>query len=427
MPQGQYSLTDAKPIGAFSLADAEPVDSPEMNFAVVNGQKVPLDGLPEDIKAQLQDHSQQGDMLLDNLKNIGRKAISALPYVGGAVGGALGAVGGVPGAMGGAALVGAGGEAIKQLANRAIGEEAPATAGDAATAIAKQSALQGSSEGVGAAVGAGMKAAAPWLMQKALKPTASVLNEYRTTAPKLVQTLLDEGVSVTQAGVDKLQRLFDATNNDIKAAIAGSAGTIDKKTVAARAALTANQVSRQVNPAADLQSVGDTVQEFINHPVFKGDLTIPEAQAMKQGTYQQVGKKYGEVSSASIETQKALARGLKEEIAAEVPGIGALNERDSDLMAALDATGRRVALSGNKDPVGFAWVAAHPTTFLAALFDRSPAVKSLVARGLYQSAATAGRVSPQLLRAAVAALATGASSASPAPASSDSTIRPPNQ
>ncbi len=279
---------------------------------------------------------------------------------------------------------------------------------------------------MGAGIGAGAKVAAPWLMQKALKPGVALLDEYRTSAPKLVKTLLDEGINVTQAGVDKLQKLLTATNQEIKQAVASATGSVDKNSVAARALTTANKMAQQVNPTKDLQAVGDTVQEFLDHPVYAGrKLTIPEAQAMKQGTYQQIGKKYGEVSSASIETQKALARGLKEDIAAEVPGIAGLNTRDSELMAALDATGRRVALSGNRDPVGFAWVAQHPVSFLAALFDRSPAVKSLVARGMYNSAATAARVSPQLLRAAIVTLASHESA--PAESSTDSSGNPGNQ
>lgn len=360
-------------------------------------------------------------------------AVDWLPAVGGAVGGVVGGiggtvagvgVGGVPGAIGGATLGGAAGEAAKQLVNRARGAAAPTSMTDAATGIATQGAVQGGAEAVGGALGAGMNAAAPWLMQKALKPTASVLREYGTSAPRVVKTLLDEGVSVTDGGVAKLQRLLEATNKEIREAVASSSGTIEKTSVAARALPTAQKVAQQVNPTRDLQAVGETVQEFLDHPVVTGKtLTVPEAQAMKVGTYQQIGKKYGEVSSAAIETQKSLARGLKEEIAAEVPGISGLNTRDSDLMAALDATGRRVALSGNKDPVGFAWVASHPTTFLAALFDRSPAIKSMVARGMYQSAGAAGKVAPQLIRAAVVALTSGGSDGSPAPGSSDSAGR----
>lgn len=350
-------------------------------------------------------------------------AVDALPAVGGAVGGAIGAiggavggfgVGGVPGGIGGAMVGGAAGESARQLVNRARGADTPSTPGQAAAGIGVQGAVQGASQAVGAGIGAGMKAAAPWLMQSALKPTVSTLKEYGTTAPRIVKTLLDEGVSVTDAGLAKLQRLLTSTNAEIRAAVQGATGSIEKKHVAARVLPTAAKVSQQVNPGKDLQAVGGVVDEFISHPVVSGPrMSVPEAQAMKVGTYEQIGKKYGEVSSAEIEAQKALARGLKEEIAAEVPGIAKLNARDSQLMAAADSVGRRVALSGNKDPVGFAWVAANPTTFLAALMDRNPAVKSFVARGLYQTAGAMTKVSPQLIRAAVVALTTSGSDAGP--------------
>lgn len=364
-------------------------------------------------------------------------AVDWIPAVAGAAGGIIGGiggtafgmgVGGAPGAIGGAALGGAAGEATKQLVNQARGAPAPTSHGDAAASIGAQAAIQGGAEATGVGVGKAMSAVAPWVMQSAVKPTISMLKEYGTTAPKLVQTLFDEGINVTEGGLAKLQKLFEATNDQIRAAVQGASGQIDKKVVAARALPTAQKIAQQVNPTRDLQAVGDTVQEFLDHPVYTGNtLSVPEAQAMKVGTYQQIGKKYGEVSSAAIETQKALARGLKEEIAAEVPGIAGLNTKDSELMAALDAVGRRVALSGNKDPIGFAWVAAHPTTFIAALFDRSPAVKSMLARGLYQGAGAAAKVSPQLIRVAVTALSTAAPGDEPAPASGDSSARPGSQ
>jgi hypothetical protein len=336
------------------------------------------------------------------MQNKGREGRAALPYVGGAVGGMLG---GIPGA----ALGGAAGEAVSQLDARAAGAAAPASAVDAAKQIATQGAVQGGAQAVGVGVGKAMSALGPWVMQSAVKPTVAMLKEYGTTAPKLVQTLLDNGVSVTEGGVAKLQRLFDATNDEIRQLVAQSHGTIDKRAVAARALPTAAKVAQQVNPTKDLEAVGETVHEFMNHPVMAGKtLSVQDAQAMKVGTYQRIGKKYGEVSSAAIETQKALARGLKEEIAAEVPGIAGVNAKDGELMAALDAVGRRVALSGNKDPIGFAWVAHRPTTFLAALFDRSPAVKSLLARGMYQQAGNVAKVSPQLIRAAVEAISSTA-------------------
>lgn len=365
--------------------------------------------------------------VVDTGKHLVNKAVDWLPSIGGAAGGAVGAaggtafgmgVGGVPGAIGGAAVGGAAGEAAKQLINRATGRaEAPSDSLSAAGQIAGQGALQGAAQGVGAGAGAALEAVGPRIMQSALKPTVAVLKEYNTTGSRIAKTLLDNGVNVTEGGLSKLQGLLDMNQADIKAAVQGATGAINKRDVAARTLTTAAQLARQTNPTADLEALGSTVGEFMNHPVITGPtMSIPEAQAMKVGTYQQIGKKYGEVSSAAIETQKALARGLKEEIAAAVPQIKGLNMREADLMAALDSVGRRAAVSANRDPVGFAWVAHAPQTFLAALIDRNPTVKSLIARGAWGAAGAVSGVSPQVIRAAVQTLATsGDSGDAPAP------------
>lgn len=342
-------------------------------------------------------------------------AVDALPAIGGAAGGIIGGiggtafgmgVGGVPGAVGGAALGGGAGEAARQLINRVRGADAPATSTEAAQKIGTQSAIQGGAEAAGLGIGAVTSAAGKRLMQSAVKPSTALLENYNTSAPKLVKTLLDEGVNVTQGGVEKLDALLTAKNAEIANAIASSPAEVSALKVAGRLNSTAKTMLNQVNPEADLAAVSDVGQQFLNHPRLTGPtMSVADAQALKQGTYRQLAGKYGELSSASNEAQKALARGLKEEIASAVPGVAQLNAEDSALMAAREAVGRRVALSGNRDPVGFAWVAQHPATFLAAILDRSPAVKSMVARGMYSSAGAAAKVAPQLIRAAVAALA----------------------
>lgn len=45
--QGQYKLSDAKPLGQYRLSDVQGV-APKMNFAIVNGQRVPVDEAEDD-------------------------------------------------------------------------------------------------------------------------------------------------------------------------------------------------------------------------------------------------------------------------------------------------------------------------------------------------------------------------------------------
>ncbi len=87
-------------------------------------------------------------------------AVDWLPTAGAVAGGVLGAATGIPtlgvtsgpGAVIGAGILGAGGEAAKQLINRARGVESPATSGEAASAIG----LEGAKDAAGAAIGAGV-------------------------------------------------------------------------------------------------------------------------------------------------------------------------------------------------------------------------------------------------------------------------------
>jgi hypothetical protein len=229
----------------------------------------------------------------------------------------------------------------------------------------------------------------------------------------VVQTLLDEGINVTHGGIAKLQDLLSQANTAVKAAISPLTGQIERPVVASRAYSVGRQMANQTNPTADLKALGDAVDEFLHPPVNAGPLSPQAAQEMKIGTYKQIGDKYNTpaaLNPAQVQAQMAFARGLKEEIErlALEQGRGdvkALNAREGRILEALNATAKRVAQAGNTNPAGFAFVAHAPLTFIAALVDRSPVLKSMLARGLYQNAAKVAGVSPTLLRSAMASIA----------------------
>lgn len=332
------------------------------------------------------------------------KLTAWLPTVGGTVGGIAGTAGGPLGSVGGAALGGMAGEAYKELINRARGRRAPATVGDAATAMASEGAWQGGAQVAGAAVAPVARAVGARVMQSAVKPGLRLLKKASGDTPRVVQTLLDEGINVTPGGVEQLKGLIGGVNQRIGSAIQQTPGQVTPLRVTSRLTDTARRYGQQVNPQPDLESISRVGENFLEAHGGRA-LALPEAQALKVGTYARLGEKYGTEAAAGIEAEKALARGLKEEIASQVPGVSALNAREGRLLEALDAVGRRVAVAGNRDPIGFAWVAHNPTTFLAALIDRSPTVKSLIARGLYNHAGQIAQVPPALIRVAVHALA----------------------
>ena len=124
---------------------------------------------------------------------------------------------------------------------------------------------------------------------------------------------------------------------------------------------------------------------------------------MKQGTYKAIGgKNYGELKGAETEAQKALARGLKEEISSAVPNVAALNKREGNLLNALSVAERRALMDANKNPLGLGVL--NPATLALWLWDRSGWAKAMTARMLYsgseQIPATAARlaVTPALMQ-----------------------------
>lgn len=332
----------------------------------------------------------------------------ALPAVGGAVGGVMGAPAGPVGSIAMAGLGGAAGEAARQGVRgvqRAFTGEQPE--GVDTGALVTQGAVQGGAQAIGAGATKALGTGGRWLMQHTVRANPALLKEFRTTAGKIAETLLEKGINVTEGGLQKLQGLITATNDEIKSMVAAAPGAITKKNVAARVAPIAMRVGRQTNPVADLNTVGNTVDEFLNHPVYKGDLSPADAHAMKLATYQKLGKSYGEMKGAEIEAQKALARGLKEEVADAVPGVAAKNAEEARLLAAGGALTKRIALDSSADPLGLLFAASNPSLFIAGLINRQPVIKSMLARGMYNVAAKAAGVPENVIRSAVFAVASG--------------------
>lgn len=334
-----------------------------------------------------------------------------LPTVGGMVGGTLGAAGGPAGAVAGATLGGAAGESARQLLNRSQGRQAPATPLAAAQQIGTQGAIQGAAQGAGQLVAAGASRLAPALMQSALKPglKTTLAAAKNGSALPVVKTLLDEGVNVTPGGIEKLNAIIGASNQTIKDTLGSlpASSSVSPLQVAGRLNQTAAKFANQVNPQADLEAISQVGQNFLD--ANPGQMATQAAQNLKTGTYAALkAKSYGELKGAAIEAEKALARGLKEEVANEALRAGidlsAINAREGAAITARDAIAKRVAMVGNRDPAGLAWLAHSPTTFLMALAERSPVVKSMIARGLYQSAAHATGMPMEAIRWAVGAV-----------------------
>lgn len=220
--------------------------------------------------------------------------------------------------------------------------------------------------------------------ESALKPSTTLSQADRAS---IVQTGLQNKIPVSKSGLEDIGNLIDDYNNKIKAEIAQDpTRPIDPNAVATRADAAKARFANQVNAQPDLNAIEASRQQFLTEqgaqpgkpgtpprptgvldaqgrPVMtQGTPATPpqpappmnaaDAQAMKQGTYQVLKGKFGEQGSAAVEAQKALARGLKEEIATQFPEINNLNAAESRLLDLQPVLERAVNRTGNHQLVG---------------------------------------------------------------------------
>lgn len=182
--------------------------------------------------------------------------------------------------------------------------------------------------------------------ESALKPSTTMPEAQRAG---IVNTGLTENIPVSKGGLEKIADRIDELNNKIAATIqtgAKQGAVVDPQAVAARTGAVRNQFATQVTPKSDLEAIDSATNEFLSGN--QNSIPLDQAQAMKQGTYRALGKKaYGEMKGARVEAEKALARGLKEEIAVQFPEIGKLNASESQLLDLQPALERAVNRIGN--------------------------------------------------------------------------------
>jgi hypothetical protein len=371
-----------------------------------------------------------GDAVVSGLKTAYHHPIEMLGGLGAAGAVAATAPVSVPATLAAAALGGAGGAGLGMIRNALYqDEDSPTTAAGVVGEMGKQGAMNAAFEGAGA-LGRGGMSLAKNLYGRALKPTKAVLEAApaaRTGGQvaahnELRQTGLAERATVGgQGGVQRIRGRIADVNQDIadrvgQADVAGR--YIDPIQVAKRATETKAQFANQVAPQADLASIDKVIGDFMSHPSFgtKGGaasiMAPSEAQAMKQGTYRTIkGKAYGEMRSAETEAQKGLARGLKEELAREVPEISGLNLTESQLISLKHALQDRARTVGNADPLKLGeqvlMAGTRPKSALLGLMNR-PAVLSRGAIGLNEASKVINKLpTANSMRAALIAAMSG--------------------
>jgi hypothetical protein len=263
------------------------------------------------------------------------------------------------------------------------------------------------------------------LYQSALKPPPGSNSTAEVRA--MVETGLRENIPVSEKGMTKLWSLVDDLNTKVQDAVdaAGRRGvTVDPEAVAQRVEQLRPTLEAQVNPEKSMRLLDKSKAEFLRQheirapytqiapnyygqgyvPAGTGSTSIPvpipaaEAQAIKQGTYRQLKKDYGKMKNATIEAQKALARGIREELGAAIPEIEALNAREGKLLGLSEELERAVRRGANHQMfgigtplamTGMASATGSPAAGMAAGVMRgiidNPTIKSHIANAIYRA------------------------------------------
>jgi hypothetical protein len=188
------------------------------------------------------------------------------------------------------------------------------------------------------------------LYQSALKPRLGMGPE---KVREVVQTGLREGIPVSKEGLAQVQDLMDGINQEIAGKITAKAAA-GAKVSSADVATKLDDVRAffkdTVAPQGMLKEIDALQKQF--QAAHGKTIPVDKAQKLKQNTYVLLKRAYGEMKSAQVEGQKALARGLKDEIVKIVPEVADLNARESKLIGLESALERYVAREGNHQLTG---------------------------------------------------------------------------
>lgn len=238
-----------------------------------------------------------------------------------------------------------------------------------------------------------LRAGAETLMQQALKPSIKALKNEGATgvnSGRAINTMLDEGINISKGGVEKLQGHIDALSASITDAIKGSGATVDTHAVAARLQDVIKGIeSSSLHPQERVAAVEKIYNDVLANPALARNISVEKANQIKQGIYSMLKKEYGKLSGDSVTADKALAMGLKEEIAGAVPGVAQMSKKESELLNALELAKHRALMTGNKDVGGIGWLIENPLRFAAFMADRSPMFKSAISRLVNQTSKNA--------------------------------------
>lgn len=374
-----------------------------------------------------------GDLLVDNLRNIGGflrsavKTASEHPITTGAI---LGAGLAAPFTGGGslaipAALVpplaaaggGAGGAGLGMIYGAARGDSKdaiPATPGGIVKGMAKQGAIQGVTEGGAGLLSAGLTRGATRLMQSALKPTDTLVKARAGAGygskDAIARAVLDEGRIVTQGSLRKAQAALDATDAAARQALSSGAGRgvmVDALPVAQAiedVAGPSGGFGRQINAGPDIRAIRDVATDFLSNPDMpqSGQLAADVAHEFASNTGRNLKGKFGRLGNATVEAEKAGREAIVSQLRTKIPELAPLWRDEARQITTREALDKALQREGNRDIVSLpGWIGAlnNPGMAVAGMANSSGALKSMLANALWRTPAPSGNA----LRAALLA------------------------
>lgn len=300
-------------------------------------------------------------------------AVDALPMVGGAVGGTVGGiggaafglgVGGAPGAIGGATLGGAAGESVRRLVQLARGKRKPgaSTMGEDAAGIATEGAIQGASEAVGGAVGKGLQKGGRAIYRGLLKPSKAIREGFGGDA--VVRTLMDEGVTISGKGLDKITGKLGASRDAALKMVQDAAPTstyVKPSEIISEFGDAVKTLRNRVNVGqpSELAKVGERGKRLIKALTTGAGMDAAGAQVAKEtaqdaasGAYRMMERGGAKQLGADDLLDEATARGFRKAVEKRVPGVAAQNQRTQALLGAKRALDDAVEGRANNMAVG---------------------------------------------------------------------------
>ena len=272
-------------------------------------------------------------------------------------GGMAGTPLGPAGQVAGAGLGYAGAKRLVRGADTALGNVPAETLPESLANTGKDVVSGAVMEAGGQIVGAGLSAATQGIKKLIPKLYASATKMSTTLSPKeraaRVATGLKEGITPNDKGLTKLEGLKKEIFNQIDDAIKSGVekgDTISTQTVLKRLKDVKTKFSESATPNQFRDAIDKISEDFKTY----GDkIPVDKAQRIKQNIYQILkDTAYGELKGPQKETQKAIARGIKEELEGLYPELKGLNKKASEYIKLQDSLERAIGRIQNRDVIG---------------------------------------------------------------------------